>query len=51
MLEAKAENTLDFHWYATKEAGLFGSQELFLGYVNKGKDVKAMLERDITGFL
>jgi leucyl aminopeptidase len=50
LLERKAENTIQFHWYAAEEAGELGSQALFLDYARSGKDIKAMLQQDMTGF-
>jgi leucyl aminopeptidase len=50
LLERKAENTIQFHWYAGEEGGLLGSQALFLDYARSGKDIKAMLQQDMTGF-
>ena len=50
LLERKAENTIEFHWYSGEEGGLLGSQALFLEYARKGEDVRAMLQQDMTGF-
>ena len=50
LLERKAKNTIEFHWYAAEEAGTLGSQALFLDYARSGKDVRAMLQQDMTGF-
>jgi len=46
VLEGKAENTIEFHWYSAEEGGLLGSQALFSHYEKEGKDVKAMLQTD-----
>ncbi|KAH0558707.1 Leucine aminopeptidase 1 [Trichoglossum hirsutum] len=46
-----AENTLEFHWYAAEEGGLLGSQAIFSSYEKAGRDVKAMLQQDMTGFV
>jgi len=46
ILEGKAENTLEFHWYSGEEAGTLGSQRIFQAYEKEGKDVKAMLQTD-----
>lgn len=51
ILEGKAENTIEFHWYAAEEAGLLGSQDIFREYERTGRDVKAMLQQDMTGFI
>lgn len=45
-----ASNTLEFHWYSAEEGGLLGSQAIFTEYRKKGKDVKAMLQQDMTGY-
>jgi leucyl aminopeptidase len=50
LLERKAKNTIEFHWYAAEEAGTLGSQALFLDYARSGQDVRAMLQQDMTGF-
>ena len=50
LLDRKAENTVEFHWYAGEEAGMLGSQDLFGAYAAGGRDVRAMLEQDMTGF-
>jgi leucyl aminopeptidase len=51
VLEGNMENTIEFHWYAAEEGGLFGSQDVFLKYEMTGRDVKAMLQQDMTGFI
>lgn len=50
LAEGKAENSIEFHWYAAEEGGMLGSQELFLEYERRGRDVGAMLQQDMTGF-
>jgi leucyl aminopeptidase len=50
ILEGKAENTIEFHWYSAEEAGLLGSQDVFRHYEKTGRDIKAMLQQDMTGF-
>lgn len=42
-------NTLEFHWYSAEEGGLLGSQAIFSAYEKSGRDVKAMLQQDMTG--
>ncbi|CAK4030805.1 Leucine aminopeptidase 1 [Lecanosticta acicola] len=48
--EGKAQNTLEFHWYSAEEGGLLGSQAIFNAYEKEGRDVKAMLQQDMTGY-
>ncbi|KAF2020440.1 transferrin receptor [Aaosphaeria arxii CBS 175.79] len=47
----RAENTLEFHWYAAEEPGLLGSQAVFENYKNNSRAVKAMLQQDMTGYV
>ncbi|KAK4153000.1 hypothetical protein C8A00DRAFT_34257 [Chaetomidium leptoderma] len=51
ILMGKHENTLEFHWYSAEEGGLLGSQAVFSSYEREGRDVKAMLQQDMTGFV
>jgi bacterial leucyl aminopeptidase len=44
-------NTLEFHWYSAEEGGLLGSQAIFSQYKRDGRDVKAMLQQDMTGYI
>lgn len=46
----RAPNTLEFHWYSAEEIGLLGSQDVFWKYSNEGRDVRAMLQQDMTGY-
>ncbi|KAB8230251.1 M28 family metallopeptidase [Aspergillus alliaceus] len=46
----EAPNTVEFHFYAGEEGGLLGSQDIFQQYSQKKKDVKAMLQQDMTGY-
>lgn len=46
----KQENTVEFHWYSAEEGGLLGSQAIFRDYAAKKRDVRAMLQQDMTGF-
>jgi len=39
------------HWYSAEEGGLLGSQAIFLEYEKTGRDVKAMLQQDMTGYV
>jgi leucyl aminopeptidase len=51
ILNGKAENTVEFHWYSAEEAGELGSQHIFSEYEKAGRDVKAMFQQDMTGFI
>lgn len=51
ILKGKQENTIEFHWYSAEEGGLLGSQAVFEHYEATGRDVKAMLQQDMTGFI
>ncbi|KAL9042476.1 MAG: hypothetical protein Q9214_003769 [Letrouitia sp. 1 TL-2023] len=46
-----ASNTIEFHWYSAEEGGLLGSQAIFSAYEKAGKDVKAMFQQDMTGYI
>ncbi|KAJ9138428.1 Peptide hydrolase [Pleurostoma richardsiae] len=50
VIEGKLENTLEFHWYSAEEGGLLGSQAIFASYEKAKRDVKAMLQQDMTGY-
>lgn len=41
----------EFHWYSAEEGGLLGSQAIFSSYEKHSRDVKAMLQQDMTGFV
>jgi bacterial leucyl aminopeptidase len=47
----QAANTIEFHWYAGEEAGLLGSGDIFNKYSSTKRDIKAMLNQDMTGFV
>jgi leucyl aminopeptidase len=47
----KAPNTVEFHWYSAEEGGLLGSQAVFQDYRKRGRDVRAMLQQDMTGYV
>jgi bacterial leucyl aminopeptidase len=47
----KAANTLEFHWYSAEEAGLLGSVDVFSKYKKEGRDVRAMFQQDMTGYI
>ncbi|KAL0933147.1 peptidase family M28 [Colletotrichum truncatum] len=51
VVEGKADNTIEFHWYSAEEGGLLGSQAIFKSYEQEKRDVKAMLQQDMTGFV
>jgi bacterial leucyl aminopeptidase len=51
VIKGDADNTVEFHWYSAEEGGLLGSQEIFSQYENTGRDVRAMLQQDMTGFV
>lgn len=50
-IKGNAENTVEFHWYSAEEGGLLGSQAIFASYEREGRDVKAMLQQDMTGYI
>jgi leucyl aminopeptidase len=49
--QGNATNTVEFHWYSAEEGGLLGSQAVFSRYKKDGRDVKAMLQQDMTGYV
>ena len=51
IIKGKGENTVEFHWYSAEEGGLLGSQSIFSEYEKTGRDIKAMLQQDMTGFV
>lgn len=51
VVEGKAPNTIEFHWYSAEEGGLLGSQAIFQSYEAADRDVKAMLQQDMTGYV
>ncbi|KAK3985174.1 leucine aminopeptidase 1 [Cladorrhinum sp. PSN332] len=51
IVKGNHENTLEFHWYSAEEGGLLGSQAIFSTYEKQGRDIKAMLQQDMTGFV
>ncbi|KAF4555507.1 Leucine aminopeptidase 1 [Elsinoe fawcettii] len=50
IVAGKQDNTVEFHWYSAEEGGLLGSQAIFQSYAKAGRDVKAMLQQDMTGY-
>ncbi|KAK3935441.1 hypothetical protein QBC46DRAFT_397551 [Diplogelasinospora grovesii] len=51
IVKGQHENTIEFHWYSAEEGGLLGSQAIFASYAKAGRDVKAMLQQDMTGYV
>lgn len=51
IVDGKAHNTIEFHWYSAEEGGLLGSQAIFRSYEREGRNVKAMLQQDMTGYV
>jgi leucyl aminopeptidase len=51
VVAGEATNTIEFHWYSAEEGGLLGSQAIFQEYEKQGRDVKAMLQQDMTGYV
>lgn len=51
IVKGKQDNTVEFHWYSAEEGGLLGSQAIFQSYEKAGRDVKAMLQQDMTGYV
>jgi leucyl aminopeptidase len=51
IVKGKAPNTIEFHWYSAEEGGLLGSQAIFKQYEQEGRNVKAMLQQDMTGYV
>lgn len=51
IVAGKAPNTVEFHWYSAEEGGLLGSQAIFQSYEREGREVKAMLQQDMTGYI
>jgi len=45
------EQTVEFMWFSAEEGGLLGSQAIFRSYEQEGRDVRAMLQQDMTGFV
>ncbi|KAL9001509.1 MAG: hypothetical protein Q9169_000084 [Polycauliona sp. 2 TL-2023] len=51
IVHGHASNTIEFHFYSAEEGGLLGSQAIFSSYEKEGRDVKAMLQQDMTGYV
>ncbi|KAF9209815.1 Leucine aminopeptidase 1 [Haplosporangium sp. Z 27] len=41
---------VEFHWYSAEEVGLLGSQAVAKEYAEKGVEVLAMIQNDMTGY-
>ena len=50
IVQGNASNTIEFQWYSAEEGGLLGSQAIFSAYEKEGREVKAMLQQDMTGY-
>ncbi|KAF8438937.1 hypothetical protein L210DRAFT_3504663 [Boletus edulis BED1] len=47
----RPEVPVEFHWYATKEGGLLGSQDIVSEYVYQRRDIGAMIQFDMTAYV
>ncbi|CAI4056366.1 hypothetical protein N7582_000598 [Saccharomyces uvarum] len=47
----RPNNTVEFHFYSAEEGGLLGSLDVFTDYAKQGKQVRAMLQQDMTGYV
>jgi len=45
----KPATPVEFHWYSGEEAGLLGSQDIATSYKERGMQVKAFMEMDMSG--
>ena len=50
IIKGNASNTIEFHWYSAEEGGLLGSHAIFQAYAKQKRDIKAMLQQDMTGY-
>ncbi|EEH38655.1 Lamina-associated polypeptide 2 [Paracoccidioides lutzii Pb01] len=48
--QGNATNTIEFHWYSAEEGGLLGSLAVFSRYQQENRDIKSMLQQDMTGY-
>ncbi|TFL04352.1 aminopeptidase [Pterulicium gracile] len=46
----KPSTPLEFHFYAAEEVGLLGSNAIAVNYKNAGKQIKAFMQLDMTGY-
>ncbi|EPQ58473.1 Zn-dependent exopeptidase [Gloeophyllum trabeum ATCC 11539] len=44
------EYPVEFHWYAAEEGGLLGSRQVAAEYERLGRDVRAMIQFDMTAY-
>ncbi|EPS30775.1 hypothetical protein PDE_05727 [Penicillium oxalicum 114-2] len=51
IVTGQAANTIEFHWYSAEEGGLLGSQAVYSKYKKDSREVKAMLQQDMTGYV
>lgn len=51
VIKGKAPNTIEFHWYSAEEGGLLGSQAIYSEYKKQDRDIKAMFQQDMTGYV
>lgn len=51
IVQGEAQNTIEFHWYSAEEGGLLGSQAIFSKYKKQYREIKAMLQQDMTGYV
>lgn len=51
IVKGQATNTIEFHWYSAEEGGLLGSQAVYSKYKKDLREVKAMLQQDMTGYV
>lgn len=51
VVSGNASNTLEFHWYSAEEGGLLGSQAVYENYRANDRDIRAMLQQDMTGYI
>lgn len=49
--KGNASNTVEFHWYSAEEGGMLGSQAIFSNYKRNRREIKAMLQQDMTGYV
>lgn len=47
----KPKTPVEFHWYSAEEGGLLGSQDVVRAYKDRGANIKAMLQQDMTAFV
>ncbi|KAM0791524.1 hypothetical protein ACM66B_005974 [Microbotryomycetes sp. NB124-2] len=46
-----SDHAVEFHFYSAEEGGLLGSQAVAQSYAQQRKQVKAMLQQDMTGYV